>query len=133
MNLKNVALLVNEDLMTAVCAFGHSDSADQYTYVGHKDLVSTLSVGDLVVVERMSPGNCGMTVLRVAEIHEESEIDPEGDFEYRWIIDKVEGNVDFLREEHEKSVIQLKTMRRKSYRQRLIEDFKQGVLLENDA
>ena len=132
MNLENVAYLVNEELTTVIGAFGDFDGADQYTYICTKDLAKELEVGGHMVVERHTEGNCGMTVLRVVEVHEESEVDPDmDDYAYRWVVDKVEGSVGFLKDKHQETVKELKQMRRKSYRQTLIDAYKEGKLLES--
>lgn len=56
-----------------------------YTFKAPKDAVK---VGDLVVVN----GSHGLTVARVHVVHDRPRIDLQADFDYQWIVDRVDLN-----------------------------------------
>ena len=56
------------------------------TYVYKASKAAGLVVGDYVVVETER----GMAVVRVAEVHGSAQIDVDADFDYKWIVQKVD-------------------------------------------
>jgi hypothetical protein len=116
MKLKHMAALMREDITTVAVTFDLNDGrapgvgARQYTYkVLLEDVQgpNALKGGDLVVVPRTAidarkikagmaqDGGCavqaeeGLSVARILEVHTVPQIDPDADYDYKWVVDRV--------------------------------------------
>lgn len=92
-NSNLIALLqARKGMITAsvrITSQSHKSSSTLYTYKVPPTL--SLKRDDLVVAQ---VGVDGLVIGRVAEVHDVAMIDPEADFDYRWIVQRVD--TDFI-------------------------------------
>ena len=81
MNINTIASLLVEGIKTVKVKFPHDDQ--EYTY----KTVLTLEVGDYVAVNVASNNRI---LPQVTEVHEEPELDPDSEIEYKWILCSVD-------------------------------------------
>ena len=126
MNLRNAALVVDESLTTVNCRFMSSDM--DYMFVCPKELAGTLNVDDFVVAETTK----GLSVLRVIDIHNDTEIDPNSNIKYQFIVQRVDLELlDNLNTTLTDSVNKLQQLQRDNMRERVRAEIKAGLVLEH--
>ena len=81
MNINTIVSLLIEGIKTIKVQFPHDDR--EYTY----KTMLTLEVGDHVAV---SVASNKQLLAQVTEVHEEPELDPDSEIEYKWILCSVD-------------------------------------------
>lgn len=77
---RNIAAIMREDAKTVEVNFGGT-SSKIYTYVTDLDV----AVGDHAIVEC---GNDGLKVVQIMGVHDDLNIEPNSDVEYKWLVAK---------------------------------------------
>lgn len=77
---RNIAAIMREDAKTVEVNFG-GNSSKIYTYVTDLDV----AVGDHAIVEC---GNDGLKVVQIMGVHDDLNIEPNSDIEYKWLVAK---------------------------------------------
>lgn len=116
MNLNTLAFLVRDDVTTCSIVFA-TGSQKEYVFKITQKLADKCTVGDQVVVDTCN----GLRVGELSGVHDEPQIDPEDDVEYRWAFQRV--NLDLLEEltEQERTIEdRLKARRKLSHRQQAL-------------
>jgi hypothetical protein len=72
-------LLSDLAIRTVGCVFNDRQGATKYTYCTRQ---TNLAVGDLVMVKVTD----GYKIVRVAEVHNTPQLDPEAKFDYRFVL-----------------------------------------------
>ena len=115
----NLAAILNEDLVTVRGTFEKETADKIYTYKCHKDIATTLGVGDFLIVEGM---HHGFSVMRVTAIDDELDINPESDIFYKWAVGKADlAFYQSLKAAEEKQVEHLQKQRRRAVRHAYIQ------------
>jgi hypothetical protein len=90
--LRNTVSFINEGHTTISATFELNSkiipaAGKTYTYKVTKDFAATIKAGDYVVVEKA--GSLDMPIVRVVEVHEESEIDIDAEYAYGFAFQRV--------------------------------------------
>lgn len=106
--------------------FGSEDFAPQVrTYIYKAAIADNLKEGDHVVVETAS---AGLTVDKVMEVHTAPQIDVDADFDYKWIVQKVDRTEYDARVKRESDFAQMMLeVERTRQREALVEDMRKNL------
>lgn len=97
-----------------------------YTY---KTDIEGLEVGDDVIVDAPSTG---MTVVKVAELHEIADLDEKATFEYKWIVSKVDAEGHEKRLEREEELAkEFAVIQRKVKKAKMVEQLAKSLGYES--
>ncbi len=116
MNLNTLAFLVRDDVTTCNVVFA-TGSQKEYIFKITRKLAAKCTVGDQLVVDTCN----GLRVAELSEVHDEPQVDPEDDVDYRWAFQRV--NLDLLEElvDQERLIEdRLKARRKLSHRQQAL-------------
>lgn len=83
-NLNNIAIIMQENIVTVRCIFENDEEARTYTFLCNGDLANTLGRGDAVVVKDV--GGESYKVVYVDEVDTECDIDLSASYKYKWIV-----------------------------------------------
>lgn len=124
---ENLISLINDDIVTVVCVFPNGDR--KYTYKCPVDLAATLVEGDKALVQSSRP-NKSYDVVEVVEIHTENLVDPEADFVYCWLFQRVASeDLTSLISKEERKLADLRKLKRKP----LVKQAKDALLNLEDS
>lgn len=94
-----------------------SSSKKEYTFKVPRKLADKLFKDDIVLVD--SDYN-SVAFVKVSEVHEASEIDPDADFAYKWAFQKLSGNLAKLKAREEVNVKKFKKFRQTSVKEQAL-------------
>lgn len=118
MNLRNAAALINDDVTTIQCSYTKDViNGRTYTFKCTRTLADQLHLGDYVIADSAK----GFGVLIVHEVHQQSQIDPEAEYEYKWVFQKMDKPcLDALQAQEDKLVDMLTHQRRENLKQQVL-------------
>lgn len=82
---RHLASLLQTDFTTVKVRFRDGNNTRLYTYKVPNDL--QVQVDDMLVVDAHYSGVC---IVDVKEVHERPQIDPDANFDYKWVVGKVD-------------------------------------------
>lgn len=123
MNLRNVALLVRDDVTTIKVSFISNGMPEnrEYTYL-LPDFLKGTEEGQMVLV---CP-NGVFKAAKVIQVDDETDVDPNSDIEYQWVIANLDDNlrdVEALNELTDKIQDKLKKQQASSLREQILRQF----------
>ena len=109
--MKILAGIMRDDVTTASVTM--RGTSQLFTFMVERSLAESLKAEDPVLVETIK----GLGVGKIHEVHEENEMDPESDFEPRWIFGTVDvDHLKQLRKGNDVMAKKLRSAQRKSLR-----------------
>lgn len=113
--LRNIAAMLSDDVVSVECVFHGNDKA--YTYKAEKSM--RLAEGDLVAVSHTSGG---FKVIRVKAVHKECLLPDPEEYDYQWIIAKLdETRFDELRRWEDEVADELYIAQRSNAKRQMLE------------
>lgn len=87
LELKNIAAMVTDDIVSVQCSFTKSSTAKTYTYKCKVELAEQLTKGDLVVAQSRDKL---ATVVHVVEVEPMCLLDDPTTIDYLWVYQKID-------------------------------------------
>lgn len=79
----NIDVVLDESLANLAQQLLIDEAARAYTFKADGDL--NLKVGDYAVVH----ANNRLTIVQISAVHAQPQLDPQAEFEYKWVVDKI--------------------------------------------
>lgn len=119
---RNVVALMDESANTVKVVFPEGNNSKRYTFLTDQPF----EVGDHAVVESWYTSS-GMAIVEVVEVDDVPDIDPEANYEYRWLVQRVDKETHREREQRMKQATeQMRTVRRRSQREQVRDHVRQA-------
>lgn len=119
---KQLVVVAHPDLVSIQCSFSktiNNHNGRKYTYLCPRKLAETLTAGDLVNVTKSK--ELGVNVACVALIDEFVDIDINTEFDYEWVIGKVDTtNVNELVKWQETAALHLQRQQRQHLQKQML-------------
>jgi len=116
--LRNTAAMLSEDIVTVTATIHEAERP--HTFLCPRDLAQHLSAHDLVVAQVRD----GHKIVTVDEVHDECLLNDPSNVQYKWILQKVDTNVEHqLNEWLDGAAKALYDLERKAARKKMLEDF----------
>jgi hypothetical protein len=133
LKLRAAVTLANADLTTIGVSYTKDHKGEKlYTFKVTKEFAATLKEGDTVVVEGRIANE--YQHVFVVNIHEESEIDLDAGFEYKWAFMKLDTSIlQQLKAQEEEQLSAIKKKQRENLREQVRQGIESGQLLDNKS
>lgn len=88
--LRNIAAMIDDNVVSVRCKF--TLSGTNYVFLCTTDLASSLKEGDFVIVtcSPKAKPNLGYAVCTVNSVDATCDIEPDAEYEYQWILSKID-------------------------------------------